>query len=130
MNKIKTLLIASLALSALPLSAAQYKFVPANNTIETHLCIAAAENNLSKFKNKAMALSRSAGVYRVITRKLTCNDKSIADFAFTYDANKTVEFLDRFRKHDVQVRREISEHKKLRDAKDSGKERIVYVKVE
>ncbi len=130
MKKIKYLLLSAIAASALPLSAAQYVFVPGNDRIETQICIAAAENNLSKFKNKAQALSRNAGIYRKVANNLTCNDKSLADFAFQYDANKTVKFLDRYSKHNVKIRREISENKKRFKENESNPERIVYVTVE
>ncbi|MEP1742448.1 MAG: DUF3718 domain-containing protein [Kangiellaceae bacterium] len=130
MKKIKYLLLATIAASVLPLSAAQYVFVPANDRIETQICIAAAENKLSKFKHKAKALSRDSGVYRTIAKKLTCNEQPIADFAFQYDANKTVKFLDRFTGHDVKIRREISENKKRLEENETNPERIVYVTVE
>jgi hypothetical protein len=130
MKKFKYLLLATIAASALPISAAQYKFIPANDRVETKICIAAAENNLAKFKSQAMALSRNVGVYRTIAKKLTCNDKTIADFAYQYDANKTLKFLDRFSQHSVDIRREISEHRKLQQANENDKQRIVYITVE
>lgn len=130
MKKIKYLLLSAIAASALPLSAAQYVFVPGNDRIETQICIAAAENNLHKFKSKSLALSRNAGIYRTVAKKLTCNNKTVADFAFKYDANKTVKFLDRYSEHDVKIRREISENKRLLESTESDPERIVYVTVE
>lgn len=130
MKKTKYLLLATIAASALPLSAAQYKFVPGNDRVETQICIAAAENNLSKLKNKSLAMSRNAGIFRTVAKKLTCNNKSIADFAFKYDADKTVKFLDRYSTHDVKIRREISENKKRLEENETNPERIVYVTVE
>lgn len=130
MKKMKYLLLTMVAVSSLPLSATQYVFVPSNDRIETQICIAAAENNLSKFKNKVLALSRKPSIYRAVARKLTCNNQSIADFAFKYDANKTVKFLDRHSQHDVKIRREISAAKKLFEANENSLERIVYITVE
>lgn len=130
MKKIKNLLLATIAATALPLSAAEYVFVPANDDIETKLCISAAENKLHKFKRQAGLVSHTHTVYRTIAENIQCNDKSIADFAFQYDADKTLKFLDKYRNHDIEIRREISALKESKNLNDADSDKIVYITVE
>ena len=128
MNKLKSLLITTIAATALPLSAANYVFVAESDTLETRLCIAAAENNLKKYKNTAKLLSRSSIIHKTLAQDLTCNDQGVANFAYQYDANKTLKFIDRFAEHDIEIRREISQLKEANKESENG-EQIVYVKV-
>ncbi|MBV1911670.1 MAG: DUF3718 domain-containing protein [Kangiellaceae bacterium] len=127
MKKVTYLLLSTLAAATLPLSAAQYVFIAGDDSVETRLCIAAAENKVMKFKNTARLVSSSKSINRKIARKLKCNDQTIADFAYQYDAYRTVKYLDRYLDHDVQIRREISEAKKTNIPTEQ--DQVVYVEV-
>lgn len=128
MKNLKKLLLATAATVALPLSAAQYVFVPGNGSLETKICIAAAENNLAKYKHKVRLLStQKAPTYRVVANNLRCNEKSLAKFAMTYDAEKTAAFINRFADHEVIIRREISATSE--SSKSAADNEIIYVTV-
>jgi len=129
MNKVKILLLTSIAAIVLPSTAAQYVFVAGNNSLETRACIAAAENKLLKFKRTAKLVAPRGNSFRKVVNLLKCNDKSLADFTYQYDADKTLKFIDRFSKHDVLIRREVSEVKRVENAAEKDSDRIVYVKV-
>lgn len=109
MKNLKTMMLATVATLAFPLSAAQYVFVAGNDSLETKVCIAAAENNLTKYKKKVSLLStKRTPTYRLIANTLRCNDKNVANFASHYGANKTAAFIGRYTDHEVIIRREIS----------------------
>jgi len=112
MNNVKTLLLAACVTTALPLSAAQYVFVAGNDSMETKLCIAAAENNLKKYKKTARAFSLNKSVHQVVANKLSCNDQNLASFAWKYGAADTAGFIGRYTESGVIIRREISDASK------------------
>lgn len=125
MKNIKTLLVAIAAAAALPLSAANYVFIAGNDTTETKLCIAAAEDNLKRYKKTARALSMKKSIHRTLAEKLDCNDQSVLAFAQEYDAHSTAGFISRYSKEQVIIKREVSEVAKA--SIDDGK--TIYVTV-
>ena len=128
MKNLKTLLLATAATVALPLSAAQYVFVPGNDRLETKICIAVAENNLIKYKHKVRLLStKRRPDYDVVANTLQCNDQSLASFALKYEADRTAAFISRSLEHEVIIRREISEAKE--SSKSLADDEIIYVTV-
>ncbi len=132
MKKTKILLLAVVAAAALPLSAAQYVFIPGNSSIETRLCIAAAENNLGKYKRTARLLSSRKTVHQMVAKKLSCNEQSIGSFAQLYDADRTAAFIGKYSKHEVIIRREISDVSDVNSKvalKDQDDDRIIYITV-
>ncbi len=129
MKNLKTLLLAIAATTALPLSAAQYVFVPGNTSVETKICIAAAEDNLSKYKSMHRLLSSKRSVYSIVANQLKCNDENVASFAKHYDANRTANFINRFTDPSVIIRREISDVGRQSIVPNMGDDEIVYVTV-
>jgi len=128
MKSLKTLLFAVVAIVALPVSAAQYVFVPGNDSLETKICIAAAENNLMRYKHKVRLLStKKTPTYRVVANTLRCNDTSLAKFALKYDADKTAAFIGRYVDHEVIIRREISAASE--SSESVADDEIIYVTV-
>lgn len=130
MKNLKPFLLASLAVAVLPLSAAQYVFVPGNDRLETKVCIAAAENNLSKYKSRVRLLSnQKKPQYRVVARKLTCNDQNLASFARQYNADETASFISRYSNHEVIIRREISHINEQLITPELDSDKVIYVTV-
>ena len=128
MKNLKTLLLATIATVALPLSAAQYVFVPGNDRLETKICIAVAENKLIEYKHKVRFLStKRIPIYKTVANTLRCNDKSLVNFALKYDADRTAAFISRSLDHEVIIRREISAAGE--SAKSATEDKIIYVTV-
>ena len=129
MKNVKTLLIAIAATTALPLSAAQYVFVAGNDSLETKVCIAAAENDLGKYKKATRALSLNKSIHKTVANDLSCNDQSLVGFARRYNADKTAKFVGRYTKHDVIIKREISDANSSAKSDSLEDDKIVYVTV-
>ncbi len=130
MKNLKTLMLTIVATTALPLSAAQYVFIPGDNSHGTKICIAAAENNLPKYKRKVnLATVSRIPEYRTIANTLRCNDQSLASFAMQYEANKTAAFINRYSQHEVIIRRELSDISHPPVASELNDDKIVYVTV-
>ena len=96
----KYLLIPALATVALSAAATTYVFVPANDRISTKLCVAAANNKVSTYRN-VEDMSRLSSQF--ITNKMTCNDQDIVSFSAKYGAMKTAAYIDRHNKHRVTI---------------------------
>jgi hypothetical protein len=90
MNKLTMLCAASIltGLSAIPAHATE--FVAADNTIETTLCMAVA-NNRSLTLRKTMAKNRIT--HKVMNDALECNGHSVAEFVSIYTLNNTAGLL-------------------------------------
>jgi len=117
MKNIKKSLAGLALLVALPLGATNYVFIAGNNNLDTKLCIAASQDNLSKYKRIARALSPNRLEHRMLSHKihthlaanLQCNNQSVLAFARQYDADRTSSFLTRYSEHEVLINREISQ---------------------
>jgi hypothetical protein len=130
MKNLKSITLAIVATVALPLSATQYVFVPGDNSLGTKICIAAAENNLPKYKRQVRLTSvKKVPDYRIIANTLTCNDQNLARFAMQYQANKTAAFINRYSEHEVIIRREVSDASNVLESVVEDDDKIVYVTV-
>jgi len=109
MKNAKILILAIAATAALPLSAAEKKFVATDDSIETKICIAAAKNNLRQYKRTVDSLSHRKSIQRKVANKLLCNDENVYGFAKRYQADKVAGYLSRYVKHEVTVKRELSD---------------------
>lgn len=123
------LALATLVFTAVPASAAQYVFVSGNNSAETKICIAAAKGNVHRYKISAKSLSNRANVQQLIANKLTCNEQHIAEFARQYGAVKTANYISRYAKHGIIIKREISEVSGVSKPIASIDNEIIYVTV-
>jgi len=108
MKKLTKTLIGLTSLLALPTMAGQTTFEAGDNRIETQMCVAAAENKLGKYKRMVDSFSSRKNIHSIIANKLTCNSQPIANFAYSYNADKTAEFLSNFSKHRITIKREVS----------------------
>lgn len=111
-----------LGLAALNVSATQYVFVAEDGSMETKLCVNAGSDNRP-------ALRRDLGIYhrniRYTANTVSCNGKSMAQFAHQYGAQSTYALLERFTYSKNKVRPTVT----ITDlAKVSGGE-IIYVRV-
>jgi len=108
MKNLTKTLIGVTSLLALPAMAGQTSFDAGDDRIETQICIAAAENNLGKYKRTVEKLSKRRNIHSIVANKLSCNNESIADFAYTFNADKTANFLANYSKHKITIKREVS----------------------
>ena len=117
MRNIKKLLAGITLLAALPLGATNYVFVAGNDNLDTKLCIAASQDNLSKYKRVARTLSPNRLEHRMLSHKihkdlaanLQCNNQSVLAFARQYQADKSAKFLSGYSEHEVLINREVSQ---------------------
>ncbi|TPH13418.1 DUF3718 domain-containing protein [Litorilituus lipolyticus] len=99
MMKILTLTLAMvLTLTSLNANATQYKFIAADRSIETKMCVYAGNNNTVKLKRAIQyhAMGSTINTKRFAVNNITCNDLVMAHFAHKYDASDTFKFLNRF----------------------------------
>ena len=111
-----------LGLATLNASATQYVFVAEDASIETKLCVNAGSDNRP-------ALRHDLGIYhrniRYTANTVSCNGKSMAQFAHQYGAQSTYALLERFTYSKNKVRPTVT----ITDmAKVSGGD-IVYISV-
>ena len=71
----------------------KYVFKAMDKSLDTQLCVACANNNLSKLKR--LLRRDELGAYNV-AMNLNCNNQDITNFAAQYDANKTAKYLNKF----------------------------------
>jgi len=117
MNSTKKLFAGLALLAALPLSAANTIFVAGNSHLESKLCIAAAQDNLGKYKRVARVLSPNRlehrllahKIHRHLTESLNCNGQDVVAFSKRYKADRMSKFLSRYSEHQVLINREISQ---------------------
>lgn len=97
----KRKLLAGIAVSAIvagsyaPASfAQQYKFVATDNSNETRFCVKAGNNDVKGVKS----LLRKMGIHdrKVNINTIRCNDVSPAKFAYTYHADSSFNFLNKY----------------------------------
>ncbi|WP_019027665.1 DUF3718 domain-containing protein [Colwellia piezophila] len=78
-------------------NATKYKFIAADNSIETKICVFAGNNNKLGLKNALRLNSWGAAFVnkRFSVNNITCNDMVMAHFAHKYDALDTFAYLNR-----------------------------------
>ena len=76
--------------------ATELKFVALDNKITTTICMAAVRNNTELMKSKLRMLSRrgTALSYRSFVNTISCNKQYIGNFALTYGAENTSDYLN------------------------------------
>ncbi|WNC67939.1 DUF3718 domain-containing protein [Thalassotalea nanhaiensis] len=78
--------------------ASEFKFIASDNKITTKICMAAVTDNTKVMISKLRMLSRrgSALSFRTFVNSMQCNNQYIGNFAKTYDAQNTSDYLDRY----------------------------------
>ncbi|WNC70503.1 DUF3718 domain-containing protein [Thalassotalea psychrophila] len=71
----------------------KFNFVAQNNSINTQICIASANNELIKLRQ--LIIMDKLGT-KDITKNLFCNNIDVTHFAALYGANKTTKYLNRY----------------------------------
>ena len=96
----KFILLPIAAVLSLSANATPHKFVPTNNDLTTELCVAAASNNLSRYKfiAKHSRLKRS-----YIADQVSCNNQNIVEFAIHHNALKVAAYINKYKKHQVTI---------------------------
>ncbi|KGJ95778.1 DUF3718 domain-containing protein [Thalassotalea sp. ND16A] len=80
--------------------ATKYIFKAMNNSLNTRICTAAANNDMPKLKQ---AIRKDKFGARHVTSTLVCNDKDVTHFAAQYNAYETAEYLSRRAPHRFKV---------------------------
>jgi hypothetical protein len=95
MNIKKGLIFVSVALSfvAANVNAQQYKFVAADDSIATEICVLAGSNEKAKLRNRIAKLGSSK--FKTIN-SFRCNDMSMSNFANQYDATDSLKYINRY----------------------------------
>lgn len=93
-------LLSTLTLGTATANATNYKFVSADNSKTTQLCIAAGSNHLMKYRSNVKELGVSE---RYSANTITCNGKNIAAFAAKYDAMRTAKHINKYRRGSVAI---------------------------
>lgn len=71
-------------------AATEYRFVAADSTPETQMCVAAGSNKIGKLR---MQMSDNYGSPRYHANSVQCNGKSLAQFAHQYGADRTYRYV-------------------------------------
>lgn len=76
--------------------ATEYEFVAMDGSKETKMCVAAVTNDMKKLRRLISHNYGIRDVGRTVAKTVFCNDVIIANFAYEYQANDTVDYLDRY----------------------------------
>jgi hypothetical protein len=126
MNILKLTFATAIILASYNVNATNYKFVAADQSRETKVCVHAGNNNKDRLK-ATMRLSSDSN--RFIANHVTCNDMVLVQFAYKYDALETANYLNRYTK----VTNRIPETNiTIRDIaaignQDKGEVKIIYI---
>ncbi|TQV87811.1 DUF3718 domain-containing protein [Aliikangiella coralliicola] len=130
MKLVKLALASVAAVMSLSASATNYVFVAGNDTAETRICVAAVQNDLLSYRQEVKkftgASPNSNRQHTLIANKLNCNDKNVALFARKYGAEKTANFITRYLRKTVSIRRDIA-NLKVEDLDKSGETKVIVV---
>jgi len=79
-------------------NATKYKFIAADSSIETKMCVFAASNNKLGLKSSMRFSTRNSSINarKFTVNNILCNDMVMAHFAHKYDALDTFAYLNRF----------------------------------
>ncbi|QYK04859.1 DUF3718 domain-containing protein [Shewanella zhangzhouensis] len=106
-------------------SATEYRFIAADNSPETLMCVAAGSNKLTKLR---MQIAESNSSARYHANSIRCNDKSIAQFAYSYGADKAYDYLASHSREQNRVIENVT-IKDLSAAASPNSDEIVYIQV-
>lgn len=120
---IYTAIIASLVFVSTTVSAGNIKFVAADQSPETHICLNAVTNKLASLKTQIRRYSDYGSSHTI--NSLRCNDLSLAKFAYIYQAQDTYKYLNRrtYRENRVYPNITISDVV----ARNEQGEKVIYV---
>ena len=90
---IYTVIIASLIFVSTIAKAENIKFIAADQSDETRICLYAVTNKLASLKNQIRRNSDYGSSHTI--NSLRCNDLSLAKFAYIYQAQDTYKYLNR-----------------------------------
>jgi|GEM_PF-654626 len=102
MKFLKSTLVMTSIASILLMSNAQavtYKFIAADDSRETKLCVLAGSNEVRKLKKQVRnfpRFNRRIPNTRFIANKVKCNDMFMTSFASRYNADNVANYLDRY----------------------------------
>jgi hypothetical protein len=106
---------------------------PGNSSLETKICMAAFNNDLSKLKSTISKVAPEAAGYRgwklrSVARKYKCNNTNIVKFARRFDATNTVNLLAKYLGKTVTISRQAASAttESLNPEKHSGIPTIIY----
>jgi hypothetical protein len=133
MNKILSLLLTVVTLSAVAFNAAaakKYIFVAMDNSLATKTCVAAGNDNKRQLKQHIRKFTIQAGngkPVRQIANSLYCNNMFVASFAKKYNAFNTHSYLNRYTK----AKNRDKTHTYIKDitAHNNQPDEIVYINV-
>lgn len=92
MNILKLMSLFILALFAFNADSTQYKFVAADNSFATKVCVLAGSDEMAKLR-RAKQYSYDNG--KLIANNVTCNGLAISHFAKKYHAMKSFNYLNK-----------------------------------
>ena len=121
MNKLTLTLATTALLFSTNVLSQKYTFVGTDNSISTQLCVHAGMNDKSAFK-KTLRNIHSINKYRVINN-FTCNDQSLAKFAYRYGADDTFNYINRY----SYTKNKVVPSVTIRDVAKSDKPITIYV---
>lgn len=121
---IAALVLTNIALFATAQGSTKYIFKAADNSLNTKICVAAANDNLVGLK-KTSRLDRFG--IKNITRHLKCNDQDVTNFAATYDAYNTTLYLSKMAPEKYKVNLSQVEITDLARNSSSEHSQIIYV---
>jgi nicotinic acid mononucleotide adenylyltransferase len=102
MKFLKSTLVMTSIASILLMSNAQavtYKFIAADDSRETKLCVLAGSDEIRKLKQSVRnfpRFNRLSPNVRFVANKVKCNDMFMESFASKYNANNVANYLDRY----------------------------------
>jgi hypothetical protein len=99
MKFLKLTLITASILAVTSAQAITYKFVAADNSPETKLCVLAGSDEMRKLKRTIKnqpLFNRYIPNLRYVSNNIKCNDMFMVNFASRYNADKVANYLDRY----------------------------------
>lgn len=121
---ITALVLTNIAFFTTAEGSTKYQFKAADNSLDTRMCVAAANNNLIRLKQAARMAD--LGI-KGITRKLACNNRDITHFAATYGADKTTKYLSKKAPKKYKVNLGDVEITEIAQNSSSGIVQVIYV---
>ncbi len=133
MNKILSLLLTAVTLSAVAFNAAaakKYIFVAMDNSLATKTCVAAGNDDKRQLKKHIRKFTIQTGKnrpVREVANSLYCNNMFVASFAKKYNAFNTHAYLNRYTK----AKNRDKTHTYIKDitARNNQPDEIVYINV-
>jgi|GEM_PF-2796489 len=112
MKFVKIGLLSVMASVSVAATASQTKFVAGDDSIETQICISAAQNELRQYRKNVAKISTKTPMqsrnHVIVANTLQCNDQKVVNFARSYGANRTADYIARHLKPSVSVIRDVA----------------------